>query len=397
MKKIGILTYYYKSKNIGGLLQSYALPSILNKNGFKAEQICFDYNFFDKKAKEIHLKLFLRKYPIYKLPFVIIKRFCLTFPRRIFSIWKNKKINKFVQIQNKIAEEFENFIPHSEREYNTSNIQNVNSVYDIFISGSDQVFARYLLPLSAYYGEFAEPDKAVISYAASSDAQKFTPQAEVLFAKKLQRLNKIGVREKTLKDYIENITGQKAYLVLDPTFLLSKEDWLKIANPKIVLSKKYIFCYFLGEKAVWQRRVAQNYADKYGYEVIHLPYIMRTVRFADKCLKGQGRYDVGPREFISLINGAECVFTDSFHGLAFSVNFGKNFYVFNRDDKAGENSMNARITDTLEMLSLTERHITNKNAVLDNVPIDFIQVHKILKEEKQKSITWLLNSLKVRK
>ena len=62
---------------------------------------------------------------------------------------------------------------------------------------------------------------------------------------KIKMFDNISVREKTLKDYIEKISNKKAEVVLDPTFLLSEEDWLKIANSKIVPSKKYIFCYFL--------------------------------------------------------------------------------------------------------------------------------------------------------
>ena len=88
------------------------------------------------------------------------------------------------------------------------------------------------------------------------------------------------------------------------------------------------------------------------------------------------------------------MFTDSFHGLAFSINLGKNFYVFDRDDKSGSYSMNARITDTLATFGLAERHITDENSVLDDKTLDFTQAHQILGQEKEKSINWLLNALK---
>ncbi len=389
MKKIGILTHYYNSKNIGGLLQSYALPVLLKNIGQQSEQIPFDYKYRDSHAEQLYKYLFPRKITLLKLiryPFRRIQNF--------LNARQNKKIIPQIKIQNDAFLEFESFIPHSTLIYNNSSIYKANKDYDIFITGSDQVFATYLLHLSAYYGEFAALDKKVISYAASSNVKQFTLEAEKLFIKKLARLNAISVREKTLKDYIENITNKKAEVVLDPTFLLSPQEWLKIANPNPVPQKPYIFCYFLGGKSAWQRQVAQAYADKYGYQVVHLPYIMRNVRSVDKYLKGQGLYNVGPREFVSLINNARCVFTDSFHGLAFSINFSKNFYVFNRDDESGANSMNARITDTLEMLGLTSRHITNKNAKLDNKRIDFTNAHKILEQEKQRSINWLLNALK---
>ena len=384
-RKIGILTHYYKSRNIGGLLQAYALPQFLNNCGYKAEQITFDFKKPDSSLlkhyrvlfpREINLKKIL-KYPFYRIKCFLMK--CL--------------ICRKINLQNHIFEEFEQFIAHSAQNYNNGNIYKANADYDIFITGSDQVFAGFLLPFSAYYGEFAAPNKKIISYGASSDVKNFPPKAEKLFIKKLQKINKISVREETLKKYIEHLTGKEVKVVLDSTFLLPKEHWLKIANPEIVPEGKYIFCYFLGGKCAWQRNIAQSYADKYGYKIVHLPYIMQSIRKADMHLKGPWRCDIGPREFISLINGAECVFTDSFHGMAFALNFNKNFYVFNRDDENGPASMNARITDILEMLGLNTRHITDRHAVLNNTLINYAEVNKILEGKKQESITWLLNAL----
>ena len=383
MKKIGILTHYCNSKNIGGLLQACAIVNFLSAKGYVAEQISFPFNY-----GKLHNIVYPRKITlknIIKFPFNRIKGL-------YFSLL-NKQIAAKINHQNKLFSEFEHFIPHSNVIYNNTNIVQANKEYEIFITGSDQVFASYLLPLSSYYGEFTTPDKKVLSYAASSDVKQMPGRYEQVFIQKLSRLNAISVREKTLKDYIERITDKKATVVLDPTFLLSPQQWLKIANPTPVPQKPYIFCYFLGGKTTWQRQKAQAYTDKYGYQVVHLPYIMRSIRPADRFLRSQGRYDVGPREFIALINGAQCVFTDSFHGLAFSINFGKNFYVFNRDDQSGPDSMNARITDTLATFGLTARHITDKNAVLDNKPLDFTHAHEVLAREKNFSINWLLNAL----
>ena len=386
MKKIGILTHYYQNKNIGGILQAYALVSFLQSRGYNAEQISFNFRIYDKQSLSIKQKLFPKHitvkekfiYYLHKLKHILVR-----------CILKDK-----FAIQNRKFKLFAENIDHSPIIYNNLNIKSANEHYDKFIIGSDQVWNSDFLPHSAYYGEFAAADKKVISYASSSNVKKFPIEAEKLFVHKLQRLNAISVREKTLKEYIESVAKRKAEVVLDPTFLLSPEEWLKIANLEIIPNKKYIFCYFLGGACKWHRQIVQAYAEKYNYEIIHLPYIMQTVRSADSILKGQGRYDIGPKEFITLINNAECIFTDSFHGLAFSINFGKNFYVFNRDDENGVNSMNARITDTLEMFSLTKRHIKNKNMILNNKPIDFTNAHKVLEQEKQKSISWLLNALK---
>ncbi len=388
MKKIGILTHYYESCNIGGLLQAYALPALLNRHHFLAEQISFDFNFYDKVAVRKRLTILLRG-----VTFVKCIKYFLQVLRNLYQSWENKKISAIVKEQKKVFLAFRQFIPHSLTLYNNANISQSNAEYDVFITGSDQVFSSYLLPLSAYYGEFATSDKKVISYGASSDVKQFSPKAEEVFAQKIKRLNVISVREKTLKEYVERLTDQKVDVVLDPVFLLSPQEWLALANPVSMPQKPYVFCYFLGSKSGWQRKKAQEYADKYGYEVIHLPYVMQTVRSADRFLKNPGRWDVGPREFITLIHQAQCVFTDSFHGLAFSINFGKNFYVFDRDDQSGPNSMNARITDTVNTFNLVSRHIIGENMMLDNAPVDFTEAHKILAREKGKSVHWLLDAL----
>ena len=392
MKKIGILTHYCKSQNIGGLLQAYALPAWLNQHNFSAEQIAFDFlNSSDFHTRLVGLTTLSKTELLCKL---------LTWPYRQLKRQFNppapahKPAAEILQTQAQKMAEFEHFIPHSAHTYVNRTLPQVNAHYDIFISGSDQVFATYLLPMTAYYGEFAAAGKKCISYAASSDVKQFSPSAEAVFCKKLAHLAHISVREKSLQTYIERLTARKVALVLDPTFLITPQAWLEIARPIDLPQKPYVFCYFLGDQSAWQRQQAQAYADRYGYELIHLPYIMQTVRPADQFLKGQGRFDVGPREFVFLIQNAACVFTDSFHGMAFSINFGKNFYVFNRDDKSDSKSMNARITDTLSALGLSARHLTSPDDKTDNAPLDFSPAHAALARAKAHSANWLLNALK---
>jgi len=388
MKRIGILTHYYQSKNIGGLLQAYALCAFLRKHETAAEQIAFRFRPYSPQAHETYRRLFPQR--------KTLKKFVRYLPYRlkqIFLRWRNRQIAPQVAAQNSIFAKFEQFIPHSTGVYTEQTIRQANACYDVFITGSDQVFASYLLPFSAYYGEFAAPDKKVLAYAASSDMKQFPPQAKTFFAQKIMRIDALSVREKTLKAYIERISDKKVTLVLDPTFLLTPEEWLQIANPAAVPPKPYILCYFLGEKSRWQRQKARAFADTYGYELVHLPYIMGAIRPADELLGGRGLYTVGPREFIALVQQAQCIFTDSFHGMAFALNFGKNFYVFDRDDASGAGSMNARITDTLDMLGLSQRRITDPNAVLDNTPLDFSSPQRLLQEQKQLSQKWLMSAL----
>ncbi len=394
MKKIGILSLYYHNVNLGGQLQAWALVQLLRKKGIEAEQICFDWQYRDWNIRKKNFLLwgFAKQLsPVYWINYL----------RKRLEVRKQQSAQPAVpqEIQNKLAIQkqrftaFANGISHSPQVYTPKNLHQLNRLYDVFIIGSDQVFALYLLTLNAYYGLFAAPAKKVIAYAASSNTRQFPPRAEKLFVQNLSRFNALSVREKALQTYIEHITTQQAAVVLDPTFLLCKADWQQLMPALAPATKKYILCYLLGEKSLWQRQVIRAYADRYGYEIRSV-YVQCPTHTLDTILQAEACCDVGPREFITLLNGAACVCTDSFHGLAFAINFGKNFYVFDRDDQSGENSMNARITDTLELFGLTTRHITDKQAVLTDTVIDFTQAHQILEREKEKSINWLLNALK---
>ena len=107
-------------------------------------------------------------------------------------------------------------------------------------------------------------------------------------------------------------------------------------------------------------------------------------------------FDVGPREFLTLIKNAELVLTDSFHACAFSLQFEKEFFVFERRSVGTEKSMHNRIADFLDLFGLTDRLISEKNAkeVIDNSKnIDFSFPKKVLNVERKKSLDFLHRAL----
>ena len=166
----------------------------------------------------------------------------------------------------------------------------------------------------------------------------------------------------------------------------------RIENVAIIPRKDYVFCYFLGDCA-WQRRMVQKYADKYGLMILDIPYILGTDRRSDHFLKSEKHYDIGPREFVSLVKKAKCVFTDSFHAVAFSVNFNTDFYVFDRDGLSGSKSINSRITDFLDLLKLSDRRITSPESEISDIKIDYESVKPILEKERLRSLEWLKDHL----
>ena len=143
------------------------------------------------------------------------------------------------------------------------------------------------------------------------------------------------------------------------------------------------------------KKLARAYADKKG---IKLVTILSTesvspidTSFADEVITGYG-----PDKFINLIRGAECVMTDSFHGLAFSVINNKQFYVFYRTKVGSHNSRNSRIDNILNTWILQDRLVLDDADVsdFDLNPIDYDRVNQIIAKEREKSLKYLRDALK---
>lgn len=380
--KIGIITQYYKSKNIGGLLQSYALVTLLREMGYDAEQICYDFSVSNKEIKRYNRrrKIILLATSGYKVLFSKFKSQLNRISRR------NIVIRSFVEKQNATMSEFEMYIPHSSEIYNVNTIAQADCRYDTYITGSDQVWNMGLLMHRALYLSFTENTK--LTYAVSMGKLSMTKYEQSIFLENISSFNEIAVREQSLGMLINSISDKTCTTVLDPTLLLKHVNWKEIENRSIVPTEKYIFCYFLGD-CDWQRIVVQKYADKNCIKIIDIPYITKTIRPSDSLLNSEHHYDIGPREFVSLINNAECVFTDSFHAVAFSINFGTDFYVFDRDGMNGDKSMNSRIVDFLRLFGLENRRVVSLRQALPNVHIKWDTVIPVLERERDNSITWL--------
>lgn len=389
MRKVGVVSLYYRSLNLGGLLQSYAMTRILDNAGYESRQICYEKVGLDKNGILLERQMKISLLKVVGLKKIVSKTWNLL--TRPFEGVVNKRIKMQLEKQRNIFSEFEAFVPHTENIYNAANVDDCNNEFDMFVCGSDQVWNPSLLAHRAYFLDFVNKEKRVVAYAVSAGKSRLTEIEQSVFSKYIKKFEILGVREKSLQTLLENF-NKKSEVVLDPTLLLSTDEWQEIANFSVVPKEKYIFCYFLGG-TVWQRKMVANFAKQRNIKVIHLPYIMNKYRVCDKYLQGEGRYDVGPREFIALVQGAEYIFTDSFHAMAFSFLFQKQFYIFDRNSERGALSMNARINDFLEMFQLEERHIVTKKDRLDNMQIDYAKIVPIYDEKKKSSINFLCTKL----
>lgn len=333
-KKIGILTHYYNSRNYGGNLQAYALVTYLNNSGYQAEQISFSTNFSSPPPKR---KLNLSY--LVKLPFRCVR---LLYKRIFISLEeKNHNVSKYKEIAFSAFNQ--NAIPHSEKVYRSDSIQDCVDDYDVFITGSDQVW-NFTWYNPEFFLDFVPSDKIKLSYAASVAQDSLTDRQKAIFRECLSDFKAVSVREKSAVELIGDLSPVPVVNVLDPTLLLEREDWDKLSSDRLV-AKDYLFCYFLGENKK-ARRLAERFAKQNGLILAIIPHAGGRIRLADRNLGDVRLLDATPNDFISLIKHAKYVFTDSFHAVVFSNIYQKQYFVFNRN-KSGE--MSTRIKDVTDL------------------------------------------------
>lgn len=333
--KIGILTHYYNSINYGGNLQAYAICRVIKNLGYDVEQVSYDRI----KNKKTSLSKIARK----ACGFLI-----RGINEKILRILNKDEYVKIKTRNNAISVFNKNAIPHSNIVYRENTISNANDDYDVFITGSDQVWHPFVA-CPAYLLSFVDDNKYRFSYAASIATNSLNDMQKATYEKALKKYNDVSVREEDAIQLIDKICDVTPELVLDPTLLLSDKEWDEIVTTRKV-EGDYLFCYFLGD-SVNQRRLATEYAKEYGLKVVTLPYLAGKYRKCDKNFGDERLFDISPADFISLIKYARVVFTDSFHASVFSSIYKKQLFVFQR---SGAKSMQSRIYTLSKMFGFSD-------------------------------------------
>jgi len=358
--KIGILTYH-NTRNCGAALQAYALQKKLASLGIDSEII-------DYRCPEIEKTYRLKKIYDNKSIKELIKWF-LTFKR-----------NKRTQVK---FDYFKNEYLNIGKIYDKTTISDANREYDAFITGSDQVWNMRLNGSDyTYLLDFVEKGKRRISYAASMGSAK--PEEEHLekFKSELSLFDFISVREKPLEKVIKECFGLESRLVLDPTLLLNKNDYNFGTNSNTP-KEKYIFVYTVAPTPNIES-AARKLSEETGFPIIwgHMSYKKR---------KGvKNVTDLSPAEFVDYIKNAEYVFTSSFHGMAMSIVFEKQFF-YDLDRNVKNN--NSRLETLAEILELQKQGVGDDDAEdfsrLSDRKINYTQVNRLLNVERNKAKAFL--------
>lgn len=386
MKKIAVLTLFHNSTNYGGNLQAYALCQALNQQGFQAEQLRIDC-YEDCYALQTMSRA---KFAILKA----VKRPAKAVLSRFFPGYRRKKATQ-QQLRQPLLDAFRHFnydlTPHSGRVYTSATIGKAADLYDGFVTGSDQVWNPrwYSAP---FFLTFVK-HKPKVAYAASI-AQASLPQwIRALYRKHLRDFTAVSVRETAAVQLLEGIAPEEAEFVLDPTLLLTRQDWDKVCTPRQV-AEPYAFCYFLGDDPA-MRQTAAAYAQAHGLTLVTIPNATGLVHKNDKNFGDLQLATPSPEEFISLIRHADQVFTDSFHASVFSLIYERQFCVFAR---AGHKAMGSRLDSLTALFHVEERHCdTPERTCLSYVeslsPIDYSRPVPGLEEARRASLTFLTSHL----
>ena len=278
---------------------------------------------------------------------------------------KSRRLKEFLEFDN----QYVNTYAINSNNFDSIQVEN----YDCFVSGSDQVWnpdwADYTYEKT--FLRFCRKEKRV-AYAASFGVDSIPEKWIDKYKTGLSEFQYLSVRENKAVEIVEELIGKTYERVLDPTMLLDKDEWDRIAIvPPQCMNKNYILTYFLGGRSDAVNKDILEYARKYDCHVINLLDL------------NDPNYFVGPDKFVGLISKAKLVLTDSFHATVFSIIYERTFVVYNR--KGIGSKMGSRLSSLLDMCDLSGR----KRELVDETNLfscDFENAKKKIEREKIHSI-----------
>lgn len=291
---IGILTYHF-AHNYGAMLQAFALKQFLSSSGFDAEII----NYCPEKMKV--------QYSIGKD----------TINHRNF--WWKTRNNTRRRKQYSLFEQFRIKMLTTHEEIKSEKLHEYSKGFDTIIVGSDQVWNTNInFHDPNYFLEFADQKTKKLGYSVSLGTIKMSKEMRRLVDQNIGKFSRVSFREKSAVSFLNEVYKRRYPVTCDPVFLLNSDDWIKIAEkPKSKIPDKYILYYSLQNDENLKSAVMKT-AQMKKLPIVSIHPLCKKEAVADLNL-----IDVGPKEFLWLINNAEYIASNSFHATAFSIIFGK--------------------------------------------------------------------------
>ncbi len=365
-KKIGILTFH-KSINYGSVLQAYALSKTLESQGYKVEIIDYEPQYY----KEIY-GLYLKNDSVRHILSNLIKRM----PFQSAYNKRNAEFQRFRETRLQLSNEKYTF---------DSDFERLNDKYDVIIVGSDQVWNVTACDCDDVYFLPIKHRAKKIAYAVSlTNAQFKEKRCNAQFRSWISDFDAISSRELSGCERISNFLQDQRKVVntVDPTILAVPELFYRIKSPRII-KKPYIFLYSISfsQDVI---KSAQSLSKQTGLPVFTLMTSLKSYKYVYvnfEHIRILENY-LAPEDFLSYIDNAEYVITNSFHGTAFSIIFNKEFYSVCGLNSDGTKKRDERIYNILFNLGISDRilSVNEISSVGLNKKIDYDSVNAKKKE-----------------
>lgn len=362
---IGIVTITVDS-NYGNRLQNYAVQQVLKTLGKEPETLFIKESFIQK------IKDILR----------------ILTGRRRFSLIKKRRDFRFRGFNKKYL----NIVGAKEKKIRTLN--DIDE-FEYVICGSDQIW-NFTLPFiriksNFFFAKFVEPEKR-IAFSASIGVDGIPQDCVDMFTNGINGMKCISVREERGREIIKELTDRDVAVTVDPTLMLSREEWRKLEKkPSFIKDKgKYILTYFLGVCSEEVRRYIDKIVHESGMKVISL-----YGEFLGKSEIGNKKWFVtNPGEFLWLIDHCELMMTDSFHGCIFSIINKVPFRCFKRG--GGAVDMSSRMATLFGKLNIENWCRGDTNEDINHLFYsDYSLTDEIIEKEKIFAYDYLKGALNI--
>ena len=377
------LCIVFRNNSYGGILQSYATV-------LKMEEMGLNYEIIDYRHPSTIM---------YYLDAIVNSTNKTTVYTKIRSAKKklgekiHPEFKRNEAIRNRKFNEFrhERFIHFSKPIRNYEELKEYSHRMTDVVVGSDQLWLPSGLSTGFYNLMFAPDECNKVSYASSFGVSSIPNKQREKTKGYLERIQHLSVRESTGQKIIKDLTGREAKIILDPTMILTKEQWDDCIEDKVLYDEDYIFCMFLGNNPE-QRKEVERLKEETGCKIVVLRHLDEYIP-SDESFGDIVPYDVGPEEFVNYIRHAKYVCTDSFHVSVYSIIYHKKFIVFDRF-ASGSNSRNSRLDTLFENIGISRRF---QNDIVSeiNAEIDYKNVDERLDILRNYSNQYIFDALNV--
>jgi len=329
---IAILTLPLSANNYGGIMQNYALQTVLKQMGHSPCTIDYD----------LHLPLYIK---VISIIHRAIRKYVFR-ENIILRTWQTKEErDRIYRLNNQFVERYINIV----RVDSLHSIENLSHQYDAIIVGSDQVWRRSYIRKYYRYFFLGFRHKKKVAYGASFGCEEwpYTQRETHLIKRYVGQIAYLSVREQSGRELCTAHLGVCPLVVLDPVLLLSESHYKALLSSSLtdISGTSYsgrLVTYFLDPNDE-KEQITRNISLYLGFYTYTL-------------MPSSG--SIGIEKWLEGLHGADCVLTDSYHGVLFSILFHKQFLVFLNRERGI-----ARFSQILSQLDILDRIISESDSV----------------------------------